>query len=59
MIVEAKMPKKERDRELSRRRQRKEKLLFLRKRLAEAKDAKSRAALQQKILKIDPQAKLP
>lgn len=52
------MPKKERDRELRRRRQRKEKMLFLRKRLAEAKDAKSRAVLQQKILKINPQATL-
>jgi hypothetical protein len=51
------MPKLERDRELRRRRQRRLKMEFLRKRLAEAKDAKSRAVLQQKILKINPQAK--
>jgi hypothetical protein len=52
------MPKKERDREIRRRRQRQTKLLYLRKRLAEAKDSKTRAMLQQKIIKISPQAKL-
>ncbi len=52
------MPKKERDREIRRRRQREAKLLYLRKRLAEAKDSKTRAMLQQKIIKISPQAKI-
>jgi hypothetical protein len=50
------MPKTERDREISRRRQRKQKMLFLRRRLAEAKDSKTRAALLQKILNINPRA---
>jgi hypothetical protein len=50
------MPKKERDREISRRRQRRLKMQFLRKRLAEAKDSKARAAIAQKILKMNPQA---
>jgi hypothetical protein len=50
------MPKTERDRELSRRRQRKQKMKFLKQRLAEAKDSKTRAAIAQKILKINPQA---
>jgi hypothetical protein len=31
-------------------------MLFLRQRLAEAKDSKARAAIVQKILKINPQA---
>jgi len=50
------MPKTERDREISRRRQRKNKMIFLRRRLAEAKDSKARAAIAQKILKLNPQA---
>ncbi len=50
------MPKTERDREISRRRQRRLKMQFLRKRLAEAKDSKARAAIAQKILKMNPQA---
>jgi hypothetical protein len=50
------MPKTERDRELRRRRQRKQKILLLRRRLAEAKDSKTRAAIVQKILTINPQA---
>jgi hypothetical protein len=50
------MPKTERDREISRRRQRKQKLLFLKQRLAEAKDSKTRAAIAAKILKINPLA---
>jgi hypothetical protein len=53
------MPKKERDREISRRRQRKTKMLFLRRRLAESKDPKARAVFIQKILKINPQANIP
>lgn len=52
------MPKKERDREIRRRRQRKMKMEYLRKRLAESKDSKARAAIQQKIIKINPQATL-
>jgi hypothetical protein len=50
------MPKTERDREISRRRQKRMKMEFLRRRLAEAKDSKARAAIAQKILKINPQA---
>ena len=50
------MPKKERDREIRRRRQRKTKMHFLRRRLAETKDPKARAVVVQKILKINPQA---
>lgn len=50
------MPKTERNREISRRRQRRLKMQFLRKRLAEAKDSKARAAIAQKILKMNPQA---
>ena len=50
------MPKTERDREISRRRQRRKKMEFLRGRLAETKDSKARAVLIQKILKINPQA---
>ncbi len=50
------MPKTQRDREIRRRRQRKVKMQFLRRRLAEAKDSKARAAIAQKILKINPQA---
>jgi hypothetical protein len=53
------MPKKERDRELDRRRHRKEKIRILRHRLAESKDAKVRSAIIQKILKIDPLANVP
>jgi hypothetical protein len=53
------MPKTERDREISRRRQRKDKLIALRAKLAESKDAKTRAALIAKILKIQPQAEVP
>jgi hypothetical protein len=52
------MPKTERDRELRRRRQRKQKMQFLRQRLAEAKDSKTRAAIVQKILKVNPQANI-
>jgi hypothetical protein len=52
------MPRVERDREIRRRRQRRIKLTYLRKRLAEAKDSKTRAMLQQKIIKISPQARL-
>ncbi|MBN1438123.1 MAG: hypothetical protein JW929_01830 [Anaerolineales bacterium] len=50
------MPKTERDREISRRRQRRLKMQFLRRRLAEAKDSKARAAIAQKILQINPKA---
>jgi len=50
------MPKTQRDREIRRRRQRKTKMQFLRRRLAEAKDSKARAAIAQKILKLNPQA---
>jgi hypothetical protein len=50
------MPKTQRDREIRRRRQRKTKMLDLRRRLAEAKDSKARAAIAAKILKINPQA---
>jgi len=53
------MPKKERDREIRRRRVRKEKMLQLRQKLADSKDAKTRAALIQKILKVNPQAEVP
>jgi hypothetical protein len=55
-VREASMPKKERDRELSRRRQKRKKMEFLKGRLAETKDSKARAILVQKILKINPQA---
>ena len=48
------MPRTERDREIRRRRHRKAKILYLRRRLAEAKDSKSRAAIAQKILRISP-----
>jgi hypothetical protein len=58
-VREVCMPKKERDREIRRRRQRKTKMQFLRRRLAEAKDPKARAVLVQKILKINPQANIP
>jgi hypothetical protein len=50
------MPRTERDREIRRRRQRKIKMEFLRRRLTEAKDSKARAAIAQKILKINPRA---
>jgi hypothetical protein len=50
------MPKTERDREISRRRQRRIKMEFLRRRLAEAKDSKARAAIAAKILKMNPRA---
>jgi hypothetical protein len=50
------MPRTERQREIRRRRQRKEKIKYLRRRLAEAKDSKSRAAISQKILRISPRA---
>jgi hypothetical protein len=50
------MPKKERDREISRRRQKRLKMVYLRKRLADAKDSKARAAIAAKILKINPEA---
>ncbi len=53
------MPKTERDREISRRRQKRKKMEFLRGRLAESKDSKARAVLIQKILKINPQANIP
>ncbi|HEY5118095.1 MAG TPA: DUF6800 family protein [Anaerolineales bacterium] len=53
------MPKTERDREISRRRQKRKKMEFLRGRLAETKDSKARAVLIQKILKINPQANVP
>jgi hypothetical protein len=53
---EVDMPKTERDREISRRRQRRLKMEFLKKRLADAKDSKARAAIAQKILKLNPQA---
>jgi hypothetical protein len=50
------MPRTERDREIARRRQRRLKMEDLRRRLDEAKDSKARAAIAQKILKINPQA---
>jgi hypothetical protein len=50
------MPMTQRDREIRRRRQRKIKMLDLRRRLAEAKDSKARAAIAQKILNINPLA---
>jgi hypothetical protein len=50
------MPKTERNREIQRRRHRKRKMKHLRRQLAEAKDSKSRAAVVQKILKINPRA---
>ena len=53
------MPKTERDRELSRRRQKRKKMEFLKSRLAETKDSKTRAILIQKIHKIRPQAEIP
>jgi Family of unknown function (DUF6800) len=53
------MPKTERDREITRRRKRKDKIHALRLRLAESKDAKARSAIIQKILKIDPLANVP
>jgi hypothetical protein len=53
------MPRTERDREIKRRRVRKEKMLQLRTKLAETKDSKVRAAVIQKILKINPQAEVP
>jgi hypothetical protein len=53
------MPKTERDREISRRRQKRKKMEFLRGRLADTKDSKARAVLIQKILKINPQANIP
>jgi hypothetical protein len=59
VLREVRMPKTERDREISRRRQRRKKMEFLRGRLAETKDSKARAVLIQKILKINPQAALP
>ena len=58
-IREGSMPKTERDREISRRRQKRKKMEFLRGRLAETKDSKARAVLIQKILKINPQANIP
>jgi hypothetical protein len=58
-VREGAMPKKERDREIRRRRVRKEKMLQLRQKLADSKDAKTRAALIQKILKVNPQAEVP
>jgi hypothetical protein len=57
-VREVCMPKKERDREIRRRRQRKTKMHFLRERLAGTKDPKARAVLVQKILKINPQANI-
>jgi hypothetical protein len=54
--LEVGMPKTERDREISRRRQKRLKMEFLKKRLADAKDSKARAAIAQKILKLNPQA---
>jgi hypothetical protein len=53
------MPRTERDREIRRRRARKDKMLALKQKLAESKDAKTRAAVIQKILKINPQAEVP
>jgi hypothetical protein len=53
------MPKTERDREISRRRQKRKKMEFLKSRLAETKDSKARAVILQKILKINPQAVIP
>jgi hypothetical protein len=50
------MPKTERDREIQRRRHRKKKMQYLHRRLDGAKDSKARAAIVQKILKINPQA---
>jgi hypothetical protein len=58
-VREGSMPKTERDREISRRRQKRKKMEFLRGRLAETKDSKARAVLIQKILKINPQANIP
>lgn len=58
-IREDSMPKTERDREISRRRQKRKKMEFLRGRLAETKDSKARAVLIQKILKINPQSNVP
>jgi hypothetical protein len=58
-VREVSMPKKERDREISRRRQKRKKMEFLKSRLAESKDPKVRAVFIQKILKINPQATIP
>jgi hypothetical protein len=56
VFLEDGMPRTERDREIARRRQRRLKMEDLRRRLDEAKDSKARAAIAQKILKINPQA---
>lgn len=53
------MPMKERDREIRRRRQRREKMEYLRKRMLETKDAKTCSAILQKIIKINPLADVP
>jgi hypothetical protein len=53
------MPRTERDREIRRRRSRRIKMDALKQKLAESKDAKTRAGLIQKILKINPQAEVP
>jgi hypothetical protein len=58
-VREGSMPKTERDREISRRRQKRKKMEFLKSRLAETKDSKARAVILQKILKINPQAVIP
>ena len=50
------MPKTERNREIQRRRHRRRKMKYLRRRLAEAKDSKTRSAIVQKMLKINPWA---
>jgi hypothetical protein len=58
-LREGVMPRTERDREIRRRRARRVKMLSLKTKLAESKDAKTRAAVIQKILKINPQAEVP
>lgn len=52
------MPRVERDRELARRRQRKKKLIKLRKKYAEASDRAEREAIEEKVRKISPFAVL-